>query len=306
MKTPNNASGAKYRKIVDRLRSEILAGKYPPGDAFPSLKMLCRRFGVSYLTAVKALEALKELGLVKSQNGVGTFVARRVATIGLIVPMLKQAEIYPPICQEFSRLCLEKGVAIDFADISSLRSDRVRPVVVAAARRMAAGGVSGVVFHPVNFGGDAAKTNREVLRILGDAGVPVVILDADVEQAPGDGRFDFVGVDNFEIGKFVGRHVIERGARTVAFVAWSDMNDNSRRRLAGRHTRRVRGRRREARRQVRRQQHVHPGRREAGGQVGAQTARRGSLHERPCGGERAEAAQADREAVPAGRPRDRR
>lgn len=233
VKTPNNASGAKYRKIVDRLRSEILAGKYPPGDAFPSLKMLCRRFGVSYLTAVKALEALKELGLVKSQNGVGTFVARRVTTIGLIVPMLKQAEIYPPICQEFSRLCLEKGVAIDFADISSLRSDRVRPVVVAAARRMAAGGVSGVVFHPVNFGGDAAKTNREVLRILGDAGVPVVILDADVEQAPGDGRFDFVGIDNFEIGKFVGRHVIERGARTVAFVAWSDMNDNSRRRLDG-------------------------------------------------------------------------
>ena len=61
----------------------------------------------------------------------------------------------------------------------------------------------------------------------------VVILDADVEPAPGDGRFDFVGVDNFEIGKFVGRHVIERGARTVAFVAWSDMNDNSRRRLDG-------------------------------------------------------------------------
>lgn len=225
--------GAKYREVSDALRGEILAGKYAPGARFPSLKMLCRRFGVSYLTAVKALEALKELGLVKSQNGVGTFVARRVTTIGLIVPMLKQAEIYPPICQEFSRLCLEKGVAIDFADISSLRSDRVRPVVVAAARRMAAGGVSGVVFHPVNFGGDAAKTNREVLRILGDAGVPVVILDADVEPAPGDGRFDFVGVDNFEIGKFVGRHVIERGARTVAFVAWSDMNDNSRRRLDG-------------------------------------------------------------------------
>ena len=109
--------GAKYREVSDALRGEILAGKYAPGARFPSLKMLCRRFGVSYLTAVKALEALKELGLVKSQNGVGTFVARRVTTIGLIVPMLKQAEIYPPICQEFSRLCLEKGVAIDFADI---------------------------------------------------------------------------------------------------------------------------------------------------------------------------------------------
>ena len=233
VKTPNNASGAKYRKIVDRLRSEILAGKYPPGDAFPSLKMLCRRFGVSYLTAVKALEALKELGLVKSQNGVGTFVARRMMTVGLVMPMLKQVEVYPPICQEFSRLCLEKGVSIDFADISALRSDRVRPVVVAAARRMVADGVAGVVFHPVDFGDRADRTNREVLRIFRSAKIPVVILDADMEAESGQDRFDFVGVDNFEIGKIVGRHVIERGAKKIAFAAWADMSANVRRRLDG-------------------------------------------------------------------------
>ena len=53
--------------------------------------MLCRRFGVSYLTAVKALEALKELGLVKSQNGVGTFVARRVTTIVPTTPSVGAA-----------------------------------------------------------------------------------------------------------------------------------------------------------------------------------------------------------------------
>ena len=118
----------KYREVSDLLRKEILAGKYSPGSAFPSLKIICRRFGVSYLTAVRATEALKELGLVKSQNGVGTFVKRRMMTVGLVMPMLKQVEVYPPICQEFSRLCLEKGVSIDFADISALRSDRVRPV----------------------------------------------------------------------------------------------------------------------------------------------------------------------------------
>ena len=65
----------KYCEIADHLKEEIRTGKYPPGSVFPSLKMICRRFGVSYLTAVKALESLKDLGLVKSQNGVGTFVA---------------------------------------------------------------------------------------------------------------------------------------------------------------------------------------------------------------------------------------
>ena len=223
----------KYREVSDLLRKEILAGKYSPGSAFPSLKMICRRFGVSYLTAVRATESLKELGLVMAKNGVGTFVKRRMMTIGLVMPMLKQVEVYPPICQEFSRLCLEKGVSIDFADISALRSDRVRPVVVAAARRMVADGVAGVVFHPVDFGDRADRTNREVLRIFRSAKIPVVIIDADMESESARDRFDFVGVDNFEIGKIVGRHVIECGAKKIAFAAWADMSANVRRRLDG-------------------------------------------------------------------------
>lgn len=223
----------KYREVADTLREDVLSGKYAPGSAFPSVKMICRRFGVSHLTAVKAIEVLKQVKLVRSRNGVGTFVARRMTSIGLIVPMLKQVEIFPPICQEFSRLCLEKGVSVDFADISSARSDKVHSVVVATARRMVSDKVSGIVFHPVDFGDDALQTNREVLRIFKFADIPVVILDADVEAAPGEDRFDFVGVDNFEIGQFAGRHVIERGARKVAFVALADMNDNVRRRLDG-------------------------------------------------------------------------
>lgn len=175
----------KYREVSDLLRKEILAGKYSPGSAFPSLKMICCRFGVSYLTAVRATESLKELGLVRSKNGVGTFVKRQMMTVGLVMPMLKQVEVYPPICQEFSRLCLEKGVSIDFADISALRSDRVRPVVVAAARRMVSDGVAGVVFHPVDFGDRADRTNREVLRIFRSAKIPVVILDANMEAERG-------------------------------------------------------------------------------------------------------------------------
>ena len=223
----------KVSVIIESLKADILDEKYAPGSAFPSVKMICRMFNVSHLTAVKAIESLKQLGLVKSRNGVGTFVARRMTSIGLIVPMLKQVEIFPPICQEFSRLCMEKGVSVDFADISSVRSEKVHSVVVATARRMVSDKVSGVVFHPVDFGDDALQTNKEVLGIFKSADIPVVILDSDIEAAPCEDRFDFVGVDNFEIGQFAGRHVIERGARKVAFVTWSVMNSNVRRRLDG-------------------------------------------------------------------------
>ena len=223
----------KVSVIIDSLKADILDGKYAPGAAFPSVKMICRRFGVAHLTAVKAVESLKQLGLVKSRNGVGTFVARRMTSIGLVIPMMSQVEIFPPICHEFSRLCMERGISMDFADISSVRHDRVGDIVVATARRMVDKNVSGVVLHPVDFSDAAKEINRETLRLFKSANIPVVILDSDVEPSPGEGRFDFVGVDNFEIGQFAGRHVIERGARKIAFATWSVMNDNVRRRLDG-------------------------------------------------------------------------
>ena len=228
-----NYSVAKYREVADKLRGDILAGRYAAGSSFPSVKMICRRFGVSHLTAVKSLDVLKKIGLVKSRNGVGTFVSRKMMSIGLVLPMMRQVEIFPPICQEFSRLSQERGISVDFVDISDTGGDELQSVVVAMASRMASSGVSGVIYHPVDFGKSAAVTTMEVLHIFKKAGIPVVILDADVAITASDDRCDFVGVDNFEIGRFVGSHVIGRGAKNVAFVAWSDMNNNVRRRLDG-------------------------------------------------------------------------
>ena len=223
----------RYREVTDKLRDDILSGKYMPGSAFPSVKMICRRFSVSHLTAVKAIEALKQVKLIKSRNGVGTFVARRMTSIGLVVPMQKQVEIFPPICQEISRLCMERGVAVDFADISSVSADKVHSVVIAMAERMVAAGVSGVVFHPIDFGDNALDANGEVLRIFSRASIPVIILDTDIVPMPEEDRFDFVGVDNFEIGQFAGRHVIAYGARKIVFVSRTKINDNVQRRLEG-------------------------------------------------------------------------
>ena len=223
----------KYRAVANELRDNILSGKYAPGAAFPSVKMLCRRFNVSHLTAVKAIETLKGMGLVCARNGVGTFVRRRMTSIGLIVPMLRQAEIFPPICHEISRMCQERGIAVDFADISVHVPKKVGDRVVATARRMAGSDVSGVIFHPVDFGDGAAKANCEVEEIFHSAGIPLVLLDSDLDSRSPDRRFDFVGIDNRAIGRNAGLHVIERGAKSIAFVAWESMSANVVLRMAG-------------------------------------------------------------------------
>ena len=48
-----------------------------------------------------------------------------------------------------------------------------------------------------------------------------------------DRRFDFVGIDNRASGRNVGMHVIECGAKSIAFVAWENMTGNVMLRLDG-------------------------------------------------------------------------
>jgi GntR family transcriptional regulator len=59
------------REIMDALSRE----EWRPGEAIPSEKRLCERFGVSVGTLRKAIDALVETHILIRQQGLGTFVA---------------------------------------------------------------------------------------------------------------------------------------------------------------------------------------------------------------------------------------
>ncbi len=107
---------SKYRKVADELRDNILSGRYAPGKPFPSVKMLCRRFRISHLTAVKALETLKGMGLVRSRNGVGTFVSQKTKLAhgapGRDIPPYRSRDI-PPLPGERNRHRLRRHFVRD-------------------------------------------------------------------------------------------------------------------------------------------------------------------------------------------------
>jgi GntR family transcriptional regulator len=65
--------------IARELKAEIRDGRYPPGSRLPTEADLCRRFGVSRATVRSAVKELDVRGLVRTQQGVGTFVRRRPA-----------------------------------------------------------------------------------------------------------------------------------------------------------------------------------------------------------------------------------
>ncbi|MBX9245923.1 GntR family transcriptional regulator [Actinotalea ferrariae] len=64
----------KYVRVRDYLRS-LVTHELAVGDAIPSERVLCERFGVSRMTVRQAVDALVVEGLLQREQGRGTFVA---------------------------------------------------------------------------------------------------------------------------------------------------------------------------------------------------------------------------------------
>ncbi|MBF6132801.1 GntR family transcriptional regulator [Nocardia otitidiscaviarum] len=80
--TINEATGvAPYRQVAAALREDIVRGKYLIGQRIPSNRELADHLDVSLPTVVKAIEELRDEGMVETRRGRGTFVrARQVFT----------------------------------------------------------------------------------------------------------------------------------------------------------------------------------------------------------------------------------
>lgn len=64
-----------YRQLKNHIREHIQSGEWKPGDRVPSESELVKSFGVSRMTANRALRELQSVGVLKRIAGVGTFVS---------------------------------------------------------------------------------------------------------------------------------------------------------------------------------------------------------------------------------------
>jgi GntR family transcriptional regulator len=65
----------RYQQIAEELRSRVLAGDFAAGRMLPSESELSAEFSASRVTVRRALEVLRDEGLVDARQGFGWFVA---------------------------------------------------------------------------------------------------------------------------------------------------------------------------------------------------------------------------------------
>ncbi|MCP2258897.1 transcriptional regulator, TetR family [Streptoalloteichus tenebrarius] len=67
-----------YLRIVAEIRRRVTDGELAPGDPVPSVRQIAREWGVAHATATKALNTLRQQGVVRAEPRVGTVVAEGV------------------------------------------------------------------------------------------------------------------------------------------------------------------------------------------------------------------------------------
>jgi DNA-binding LacI/PurR family transcriptional regulator len=211
---------SKHRRVFDHLLASIQSGELKAGDRLPSEAELGKLFDASRITVAKAVHDLQRMGLVTRRPGAGTHVLAENQpsgrTFGLLIPELGRTEIFEPICHGMMRTHFARPDALLWGNSSLSLEDSAK-----AAEQMVQSFISqrvaGVFFAPLELTSDKDAANRRLARALDRAQIPFVLLDRCYLPYPERSQHDLVGVDNRRAGYLATSHLIELGARRLAF-----------------------------------------------------------------------------------------
>lgn len=213
--------GPKHQQVFGALRRAIQSGRWLPGARLPSEAELVQQFGASRITIGRAVRDLQAAGLVERRAGSGTFVRAQRApdalSFGLLIPELGETQVFEAICHGMMASPLAREHALIWgSDPESSHSKEARAWNL--CRQYIDRRVAGVFFAPLELTPQKDETNRRIAAALDQARIPVVLLDRTVLPYPQRGHHDLVGIDNRRAGYVITEHLLQQGARRLAFV----------------------------------------------------------------------------------------
>jgi LacI family transcriptional regulator len=172
---------------------------------------------------------LQSEGLIERRAGSGTYVrasapataASSTRQLGLLIPGLGNTEIFELICGELASLARVHEHSLLWGGSTHPRHDTDASLEHAEelCRHFIECKVSGVFFAPYELVPEKESANRRLAETLRQAGIPVVLLDRDLQSFPNRSDFDLVGIDNMAGGYLLAEHLTKLGCRHLYFVA---------------------------------------------------------------------------------------
>ncbi|MBE6612447.1 MAG: GntR family transcriptional regulator [Ruminococcaceae bacterium] len=217
-----------YQKIYHKLREQITSGVLAENDKLPTEYELMEQFGVSRVTVIKALNLLKDDGLIRRIPKVGSFVSVSDAaepcgekgTIALILAF--SSEDAPGLCEAVREEAAKHGYHVMLYNTRQSVETEQKYLKSMLERE-----VAGVICYPVN----GEYENLSDYRALKKAGVPLVTVDKRVWQP--DGEIPCVTTDNRKAAREITSWVIGKGHCRIGYCYSLLIQANARYRFKG-------------------------------------------------------------------------
>lgn len=217
----------KYAQLASQLESTIRNGAWPDGRV-PPVREIAESNGVSAFTVSRALQILREKGILQTRERSGSFLvdstqAKERWAVVLRVSPTNWASASAAVVQNG----LERVAAAESVEFIPLRLDASSSGEAEARRLVNAitsAALSGVFFLPSRLNEELQRQDEAFLRLCRKESIPVVLLDRNLRGAERPLEYDLVGSDHFEGGRCCTRHLLSQGRQRIACVIASPVN----------------------------------------------------------------------------------
>ncbi len=215
-------ASAKHIEITERLRREILSGKFRDGGEFPSGGQLAERFGVSRPTINRVMLDLRNEGLVATGSGrlprLTRFAQHATGTLGIIHPGFQYGDVMSRICKSLVHHGERQGWDIVLIEMVEKSPEKRLDELIRTIHRFSEERVSGLFLQPFEYLGKKSSPVRNFWKELSECNMPVVLFDYNPQRNDSCPLYDLISLDNISAGAGLGRSLIARRAKKLTFL----------------------------------------------------------------------------------------
>ncbi|MDR3171978.1 MAG: LacI family transcriptional regulator [Treponema sp.] len=227
-----------YQDLLKRISTGDLSGKIN----LPTETVLAAHYRCSRPTLRKAVDELKQVGYITSIKGSGAYInappqheRSQTSLLGIIFPNMGPGYFFDPLYNQLAQYASCQGYSLVWGGYVSPKSDMLKFDILQLCERYIAQGIQGLFFSPFEYHEKVEMLNEEILNIISHAGIPVVLIDANIKPYPAPNDFDLVSLDHIHASYMMTTYLIQQGYRRIFFFAPRNSHTTIKLRLMGYH-----------------------------------------------------------------------
>jgi LacI family transcriptional regulator len=225
----------KYISIADSIEKLMLSGEWD-GQRIPSVRGIAKQYHVSIVTASRALQVLRDKGLVQTIERSGCYRIpppnpKRMALCLHLTPGPWHHLTAALLRRGFENLSKSIPVVFDLLAFDIRVGLSVEEARISAETALA-NELEGVVLLPTRISDEIAQAEENFIRGCQQAGLPIVLIERNLRGHRRALLCDLICIDDLQGSAAMTQHLFDQGCKRVGIIGSSPTSSHENR-IAG-------------------------------------------------------------------------